>query len=154
MRTRSEMIEDAHIARSGAASMTPAEWETYKKAVDADAALSDRFQRAIVVNTGTIVYVADKSRDMIPHKLKKDHVFLTHLIGSTPELGTLSNTPKIPNYTTPEKLLKSGYYTFETNNRDWPYMVVPRDKIRTDKIEGIRTDFMMFDEFATTDDSA
>ncbi len=148
VRTQSEMLEDARRDRRNW--LDPC--QTPKAAVDP--ALSDRFQKPVVINAGTVVYVTDKSRNMIPHTLKKDHVFLTHLIGSTPELGTLSNAPKIPSITTPERLLKSDYYTFETNNRDWPYMVVQRDKIRNEGITGVSTDYMMMDEFGNVDDSA
>jgi len=92
----------------------------------------DSPERPILILADTLVYVTDKSRLLIPHKLKKDHVFMRYLVGCEPMIMTGAFDPKVPRNTHPAELLRLGYYTFETNDRDWPHMIVRRNDLRVE----------------------
>ena len=151
MKTRREMLEDAQRARqpyfvSDQEAKQDAQMAgAWEKAADSQAAtfgeiaktLAAEFKpdapaRPILIPADTLVYVTDKSRLLIPHKLKKDHMFMTYLVGVTPELMTGAEDTNIPDSTNPAELLKLGYYTFETNDRDWPHIIVPRNALRVE----------------------
>ncbi len=116
MKTRSEMLEDAQIARSGLP----------------NARLADKPLRPIIIPAGTLVFVVSKSRKLSPHGLKKDHVFMSYLVGCEPEFLTGLASRTISGVTNPAQLLKVDYYTFETNNPDWPHIIVQRDRLTTE----------------------
>ncbi len=93
--------------------------------------LCDLIERPILIPAGTFVYVADKSRTLMAHKLKKDHVFMSYLVGCEPEFVTGAADPDIAAITSPAELMKVDYYTFETGNPDWPHIIVQRDRLTT-----------------------
>lgn len=94
--------------------------------------VADKPERPIVIPAGTLVFVVNKSRKLSPHGLKKDHVFMSYLVGCEPEFLTGLASRTISGVTNPAQLLKVDYYTFETNNPDWPHIIVQRDRLTTE----------------------
>ena len=130
MKTRSEMLEDAQRSRT---TTLLNKWEAQDARGDLKDVSTDQPCRPIVIPEGTLIQVADRSMKLTPHILKKAHMFMSYLVGCEPELEMRSKGRENPVMTNPAMMLKVGYYTFDTLNSDWPYIVVPSDRLTTEE---------------------
>ncbi len=121
MKTQAEMLEDAQRVRTG---LLLNQWETKMKRPLAEPVFPH------VILAGTIVLVADKSLRLRQHTLAKNHSFLYHQSGNAPKLESSFTTGESATLTDPSQLLAIGWYTFETQNPDWPYIVVPKSCLK------------------------
>lgn len=84
-----------------------------------------------IIPKGTVVLVADKSLRLRQHFLANSHSFTHYQSGNAPKLDSSYTNGEYPTLTDPSELLVIGWYTFETQNPDWPYIVVPKSLLTT-----------------------
>jgi len=84
-----------------------------------------------IIPKGTVVLVADKSLRLRQHFLASNHSFMYYQSGNSPKLESSYTNGEYPTLTDPSQLLAIGWYTFETQNPDWPYIVVPKSLLTT-----------------------
>lgn len=79
-----------------------------------------------VVPMDTKVMVADESLTLRFHVTKCYNAFLEEVMTSGHSISFLldGEDPNMPPVMTPDELQRLGYYTFKTDNKAWPYMVV------------------------------
>ena len=129
MKTQSEMREDAQRLRESYFFL-----DEYAARAQDGLHNDTTIKRPIVIPEGTLVMVCNRSKKLTPHTLKKAHMFMSYLVGCEPAIEFHTATGRVsPAMTNPAELLKVSYYTFETLNPDWPYMVVAGDRLTTEE---------------------
>ncbi len=124
MKTQSEMREDFYRNQKPAMLNTP--FLEFKQSPSTPTGLVKPLDGPHIIPKGTIVLVADKSLRLRQHFLANDHSFMYYQSGNAPKLESSYTNGEYPTLTDPSQLLAIGWYTFETQNSEWPYMVVPK----------------------------